>query len=267
MSAATVRVTELGNARRAAVGWANVLENTPMPIRVLNFVLALPFAALVALAACSQAPAPSSAPAAPAVNPQITKALGLYRDLQQQKSWELAATVGEDIVSRFPASAAATEVRQTLPEAHAHAAALVKQRRLQHLWSYQSAKESGGDQSTASIYSNDSAAADRVRLILRRHSAWGQSAYLYDSGKGFECRGTCTLALRIDNQPAQRIKAYLPPTGEPALFISDDKAFIAKMEKAQEISIDVVGKARGARTLVFDVGGFDATKFLPLPKK
>lgn len=230
-----------------------------------NLVLVLLIAA-VALGGCS-APSAPPPPAAPAADAQVGRALTLYRTLRQQQSWESAAPVGQDIVSRYPDSAAAKEVRETLPDTTAKATALTTQRRLQRLWSYQSGKESGGNQSTASIYSNDSAAADRVRLILRRHSAWGNSAYLYDSGKGFECRGTCSLKLRIDDQPEQRIKAYLPPTGEPALFISDDKAFIAKLEHAQKISIDVVGKARGARTLVFDVGGYDAAKFLPLPKK
>lgn len=239
-----------------------------MRIRRPNPVLILLIAAAVS-GGCSQSPAPlpPAAPAAPGADAQLTKALALYRSLLQDKSWESAASVGQDIASRYPGSAAANEVKQTLADTTAQATALTTQRRLQRLWSYQSGKESGGNQSTASIYSNDSAAADRVRLILRRHSAWGQSAYLYDSGNGFECRGTCSLKLRIDDQPEQRIKAYLPPTGEPALFISDDKAFIAKLGKAQKISIDVVGKSRGAHTLVFDVGGYDAARFLPLPKK
>jgi hypothetical protein len=224
--------------------------------------------AVVALGACSESPAPaSSVPAGPVADAQLTTALNLYRTLQQEKSWELAAPVGQDIVTRYPASAAANEVKQTLLDTTTKATAIATHRRLQGLWSYQSGKESGGNQSTASIYSNDNAATDRVRLILRRHSAWGQSAYLYDSGAGFECSGTCSLRVRFDEQSEQRIKAYLPPTGEPALFISDDKAFIAKLEHAQKISMDVVGKGRGTRSLVFDVGGYDAARFLPLPKK
>ena len=222
--------------------------------------------AAVALGGCSGSPAPS-APAVPVADAQLTTALNLYRTLQQEKSWELAAPVGQDIVTRYPGSAAAKEVAETLLDTTAKASAVSTHRRLQGLWSYQSGRESGGNQSTASIYSSDGVATDRVRLILRRHSAWGQSAYLYDGGAGFECHGNCSLKLRIDEQPEQRIKAYLPPTGEPALFISDDKAFIAKLEHAQKISIDVVGKGRGARTLVFDVGGYDAARFLSLPKK
>lgn len=221
------------------------------------------------LAACSKEPAPASvsAPAAaPAANAQASKALDLYRQLREQKNWELAAPVGQEVVMKFPGSPAAGEVQQTLADTSAQATAQTTHRRLERLWSYQSGKESGGEQNTASIYSSDVATGDRVRLILRRHADWGQSAYLFGSGKGFDCRGTCSLAARFDDKP-QKIKAYLPPTGEPALFINDDKAFIAKLHGTQKLGIDVSEKGKAPRTLVFEVGGFDAGKFPPLAKK
>ncbi|MEO5559684.1 MAG: hypothetical protein ABIO49_07700 [Dokdonella sp.] len=224
-----------------------------------------------ALAACSKGPppattsAPAAAPAPPA-NVQANKALDLYRQLREQKNWELAAPVGQEVVMKYPGSPAAGEVQRTLADTSAQAAAQTTHRRLERLWSYQSGKESGGEQNTASIYSSDATTGDRVRLILRRHSAWGQSAYLFGSGKGFDCRGTCSIAARFDDQP-QKIKAYLPPTGEPALFINDDKAFIAKLHGAQKLSIDVTEKGKASRTLVFEVGGFNADKFPPLAKK
>ncbi len=231
-------------------------------------VLILLFAAAGALAACSKSEAPSAAapaPATAATDPQSTKALDLYRTLRQEKSWELAAPIGQEIVTKYPGSAAAKEVQETLADATAQAKEIVTRRRLERLWIYQSNKESGGEQSTASIYSSDADSAARVRLILRRHSAWGESAYLFGSGKGFECRGTCTLSARFDDKPA-KLKAYLPPTGEPAMFINDDKALIAKLAGTRKLSIDVIEKGKGARTLVFEVGGYDAAKFLPLSK-
>ncbi|MEO7325628.1 MAG: hypothetical protein ABIW82_12435 [Dokdonella sp.] len=239
-----------------------------MPIR-FPFLLAL--CTVGVLAACSKAPEPVSAPrpaaaAAPVANLQANKALDLYRQLREQKNWELAAPVGQEVVMKYPGSPAATEVQQSLDDTSAQATAQTKHRRLERLWSYQSGKESGGEQNTASIYSSDATTDDRVRLILRRHSAWGESAYLFGNGKGFDCRGTCSLAARFDDQP-QKIKAYLPPTGEPALFINDDKAFIAKLHGTQKLSIQVTEKAKAPRTLVFEVGGFDADKFPPLAKK
>jgi hypothetical protein len=234
---------------------------------------ALLLAAAVLAAACSKNEAPAQTPgaapaaaAAPAVDPRLTKSLDLYRQLQQAKNWELAAPIGREIVEKYPGTPAAKEVQETLVEASAKAESIVTRRRLEQLWSYQTAKESGGDQITASVYSSDVNADNRVRLILRRHSAWGQSTYLFGSGKGFECRGTCTLSARFDDQP-QKLKAYLPPTGEPAMFINDDKAFIAKLMKAQKISIDVTEKSKAPRTLVFEVGGFDPAKFPQLAKK
>lgn len=238
-----------------------------MRIHRRSIHLVLPLAAAL-LAACSPAPAPQpSAAAASATEAQAAKELALYRTLQQQQSWELAAPIGKEIVERFPDSAAAKEVAQTLDDTTSKATALSTQRRLERLWSYQSGKESGGEQNTASIYSSDVATGDRVRLVLRRHSEWGQSAYLFGSGKGFDCRGTCTLGVRFDEQPAQKLKAYLPPTGEAAIFISDDKGFIAKLSKAQKIRIDVREKGKAPRTLTFEVGGFDPEKFAVLARK
>jgi hypothetical protein len=221
-----------------------------------------------ALAGCSQhssvgSPAPTAA--VPVADAQATKELALYRTLQQQQSWELAAPIGNEIIARFPGSAVAREVQETLLDTNAKAKAIATRRRLERLWFYGSGTESGAAQNTASIYSNDIAVADRVRLILRRHAAWGQSVYLFGSGKGFECRGTCRLNARFDDKPPVSLKAYLPPTGEPALLISDDAGFIKRLGTAQAIAIDVTGKGRKPRTLVFDVGGFDAARFPPLP--
>lgn len=241
-----------------------------MPIRS-PFLFAL--CAISLLAACSKDPQPAAVslptPAAaptPVANAQASKALDLYRQLREQKNWEPAAAVGQEVVGKYPNTPAANEVRQTLADTAAQATAQSTHRRLERLWSYQSGKESGGEQNTASIYSGDTAVGDRVRLILRRHSAWGQSAYLFGSGKGFDCRGTCSLSAHFDDQP-QKIKAYLPPTGEPALFISDDKAFIAKLHGTQKLSVEVTEKGKAPRILVFEVGGFDADKFPPLAKK
>lgn len=231
----------------------------------------------LALAACAPSPAPAPAtttPSATSAQPagqaqnevQAQKDLELYRKLLAENQLELAAPIGKEMIARFPQSAAAKEVQTTLADITAKADALTQKRRLQGLWSYQSGKESGGSQNTASIYSRGVGNDDRVRLILRRHSAWGQSAYLFGSGKGFDCSGNCMIGAHFDDQPVRRLKAYLPETGEPAIFISDDKAFIERMGSAQSVSIDLVEKGKGARTLVFETGGFEAARFPVLAK-
>lgn len=221
------------------------------------------------MTACSQStptPEQQATAAASASEVQANKELALYRTLREQESWELAAPIGQEIVTRFPDTAAAREVTATLSETKSKGGELTARRRLERLWIYQSGKESGGDQNSASIYSSDRSPADRVRLVLRHHSDWGQSVYLFGAGKGFECRGNCTLAVRFDDK-AQGIKAYLPKTGEAAMFIRDDKAFLERMQKALTVAIDVTEKGKDPRTLVFEVGGFDPAKWSPLVKQ
>lgn len=238
------------------------------PIRSAFVASVIASAALVACSPSPSSPPPTAAapPQTATAAPQGEKELALYRQLIEQKSWELAVPIGREIVAKYPASEAAREVQASLEDAAAKAEALTTKRRLEALWSYQSGKESGGTQNTASIYSSDVAASERVRLILRRHSAWGQSAYLFGSGKGFECKGVCNLDASFDGKPA-RIAAYLPDTGEPALFLKDDKGFIAKMAAATTFTVKVIERGKGARTLKFEVGGYDAAKFPPLAAK
>lgn len=124
---------------------------------------------------------------------------------------------------------------------------------------------SGGRQSTASIYSNGAPGGERVRLVLRRHTEWGQSVFLYGQEPGYTCAKECRVSARFDDDKEKRYLGSIPPTGEPAIFIEEDKAFIARLEKAKRVSIDTEQKGSGSRTLVFDVGGYDPARFKPLP--
>ena len=221
------------------------------------------------LAACSDRNAPPPAPAAavrPAVDAQAAKSLDMYRQLLQSGSFELAGPIGQEILAKYPGSPEAKEVQETLTDTLAKADAITKRRRLEKLWIYQSGKESGGDQTTASIY-NSQPGSDHVRLILRRHSQWGQSVYLFGSGKGFECGKACAVTTHFDDGAPEKLKAYAPATGEPAIFISDDKAFIAKMDKAEKVSFDVTPKGKTPETLVYEVGGYAGDKFGTPAKK
>jgi len=228
--------------------------------------------AALLLAACSEKsaspPAPTTATAVqqPAANAQAAKNVEMYRQLLQSGSFELAGPIGQEIVAKYPGSPEAKEVQETLTDTLAKADAITKRRRLEKLWIYQSGKESGGDQTTASIY-NSQPGSDHVRLILRRHSQWGQSVYLFGSGKGFECGKACAVTTHFDDGAPEKLKAYAPATGEPAIFISDDKAFIAKMDKAEKVSFDVTPKGKTPETLVYEVGGYAGDKFGTPAKK
>ncbi|MEO6925342.1 MAG: hypothetical protein ABI129_01635 [Rhodanobacter sp.] len=224
----------------------------------------------VLLAACSpQSGAPTPTPQQQKAQADAAAAasnLATYRQLLKLHNDEMVVTMGKDIVSRFPGSDAAKEVQQTLPAIEKRYVADREKNRLAAMWTYQVAPMAGGTQSTASIYSKQRDDDDPVRLVLRRHTSWGQSAFLYGAKPGFLCHGNCTMNGKADGKPV-RIKAFTPDGGEPALMIRDDKAFITLLGKTRELDLDVtlVGGKKD-ETLVFELAGFDPTKWLPLDK-
>jgi hypothetical protein len=237
-----------------------------------SFVVALVLVSLVACSSSAPPPAAQPAPApAAASEAAAAKELGLYDQMRSSQSWDLATTLGEEIVQKYPASAAATTVKQTLDDVRAKAKAQREARRMAKLWAYAAVAESGGTQYTAAVESKEplkAGGAERIRLVLRQHPKWGQSVYLLLDNAKFDCsKGCATLPVRFDDASAQRMKATIPPTGEPALFIDDDKGFIAKMQKAKAVAIDATIKGEGAKTFVFEVGGYDAAKLPNAPKK
>lgn len=247
------------------------MNNPARSFATLPFAL-LGIAAMLALAACSQqgtpAPAVPSASAQAAANDAAAnKDLKLYQDMLAQHAVALAAPVGQEIVQKYPGTSAATEVQKTLSQVEATAKAKTERDRLAGLWSYQTA-DVDGLQHTASIYSSQPSGNNRVRLVLRRHVKWGLSVYLFapDGSKGFVCKDECNIVMHFDGK-RETWKGYLPKTGEPAMFIKEDKRFIAAMQKAKVIAMDVTLRDQGKQTLKFEVGGYDPTKFTPLPKK
>jgi len=227
--------------------------------------------AFMLMSACSQqAPTPPAEPSASAQAAEndaaAAKELKLYQDMLAQKAESLAAPVGKDILQKYPGTPAAAEVRKTLAQVEATAKSKTEHARLASLWYYQTANVDG-NQSTASTYS-EPRSTNSVRLVLRRHVKWGLSVYLFapDGSKGFVCKDLCNVMTRFDGK-RETWKAYLPKTGEPAMFIKDDQRFIAAMQKAKVIEMDVTTRDQGKETLKFEVGGYDPSRFAPLPKK
>jgi hypothetical protein len=226
----------------------------------------------VTLAACSggSSPPPSSAPApATASAPQADKEAALYEQMRASASWDVALSLGNEVVAKFPGTNAAAQVQQSLAQVRGKADAQASQRRLSRLWTYTATPEAGGTQYAAAIASRNPPGGNaRVRLVLRQHPKWGQSVYLLLDNAKFDCHGGCaTLPTSFDGAPAQRMKATIPPTGEPALFIDDDQAFIARLQKAQTVAITATIKDIGERTMEFEVGGYDPTKLPGKPHK
>lgn len=228
-------------------------------------------AALILVAGCSQqgtpaTQAPSASAQAAASAAAAESEFKSYQNMLNQHAEELAAPIGREIVRKYPGTSAAIEVQKTLPGVEVAAKAKVEHQRLAALWYYQTGNVDGA-QSTASTYSQPQTPTS-VRLVLRRHVKWGQSVYLFapDGSKGFVCKDLCNVAMQFDGK-RETWKAYLPKTGEPAMFIKDDKRFIAAMQKAKVIEMDVSLRDAGKQTLKFEVGGYDPAKFAPLPKQ
>jgi hypothetical protein len=228
---------------------------------------------LLIMAACSQQDqnAPSQADAAKAQAQaeanEANNQLQTYRQMVQMKNDEMASGLGQEIVQRFPNSAAAKEVQQTLPQIEQRWKETSEKRRLAALWTYQVGPMEGGTQSTASLYSTSPSGDRAVRLVLRRHTKWGESVFLFGTGHGFVCKGNCVIQAQFDDK-SHPLRAFLPTTGnEPAIFIRDDKPFIEAMEKTKRITMDVEMQDGGKQTLVFETGGYDPSKWADLGKK
>jgi len=222
------------------------------------------------LVGCSQqggAAAPSAAQQqAQAQAADAARDLDTYRQLLRIGNDQMAVSMGHDIISHYPGSAAAKEVQQTLTAIEQRYTAASEKNRLASLWLYQVSPMAGGTQSTATIVSSQPSGNDRVQLVLRRHTSLGQSVFLYGSKPGFVCHGNCVMAMTVDGKPVH-IKVFAPPTGEPALMVVDDKGFIAMLQKAKKISMDVTfADGEKKQTLVYEVGGFDPAKWASVGK-
>jgi len=248
------------------------------------FFKIVPFGAML-IAACSSESNPP-APAAPvqdaaatakaAAEAQADKNLKLYEQMRTTGSLDIAAQIGAEVVAKYPDSAAAAKIKETLVDVTAKAKEEGEARRLARLWSYTVASVKGGTQYAASIENTPPLSSpgltgkdsQHVHLILRQHPEWGQTVYMMLDNEKFNCKSGCkTLPVSFDGEPAKPWKATIPPTGEPALFIDDDKTFIARALKAKKVAIDVVLVENGKKTLVFETGGLDMSHLPNTTKK
>lgn len=224
----------------------------------------------LAVAGCSGKPAPTpqqlAAQRHAAAEAAAKKKQAMYERLLQLKNYTLAVPLGEEIVRDYPGTAAAKAVGAHLDQVRKEGQERAEKQRLQGLWSYQVGPMAGGTQSTAAIESSEPSGDGQVRLVLRRHSSWGQSVFLFGHGKGFVCHGLCKIPMSFDGHH-RRFTAYRPDGKQPALFIKDDKAFIHDLEKAHRITMDVNQVEGGKTRLLYEVGGFDASQWQPVKSK
>ncbi|NII11937.1 hypothetical protein [Oleiagrimonas sp. C23AA] len=226
-----------------------------------TITLASAVALCLALGACSQDHSPTpqqrAAQQKAANEAKAQEKLKMYQRLVQLNNYPLAVPIGHEIEDQFPGTKAAATVKQSLPKIEAESKAKSEHDRLANMWLYQVGPMGGGTQSTAVV------ATQGIRLVLRKHSKWGESVFLYDTNNhGFICHKVCSIATQVDGK-SHTLKGYRPDGGEPALFIKDYKGFVKMMEKAKKIVMHVDLKQGGKTTLTYEVSGFVPDKWKP----
>lgn len=221
---------------------------------------------VVLLVACSRSPESPAPSGAAAMTQVAAQRAALYEQMRAVGNFEVAQSLGEEILQRYADTPAAAAVARTIGEVRRQAANSREARRLAQLWSYAAVAVAGGTQYTAVIESEQPPTpTGRARLVLREHPQWGQSVYLLLDGARFDCtQGCSSLAATFDDTPVQRLSTTVPRSGEPALFIDDDRGFLARLGNARIVTIEASIAGIGPRRLVFEVAGFDPHR---LPRK
>lgn len=99
-----------------------------------------------------------------------------------------------------------------------------------------------------------------VQLVLRDDPRWGQSVYLVIEEGHFDCGQPCAFQLRFDDGAMRTWAGKASSTGtRPALFIEDDRAFIAALDGARRLEIAPANGRSSA--LLFEVHGFSAARY------
>ena len=127
------------------------------------------------LAACSDGNAPPppdpAAVARAAAEARADKEGALYDQMRQSGSWDVAVSLGNEILAKYPNTQTAARVQQTIAETRAKSAAIADSHRLARLWTYTATAEDGGTQYAAAIATKEPLKSPnaRLRLVLRQH--------------------------------------------------------------------------------------------------
>ena len=173
-------------------------------------------------------------------------------DGNSSKAAEMAAARAAEEAAKAKAREEAIAARET--------------ERLAGLWSYAEVPAGKGQQVSAAISSienvdTDGTGAKVVQLVFRDHPAWGRSSYLVLKAGDFNCYGSCTVKVTVDEAAPKAMAARRPKTDEAiAMFVNDWRTLWRLTAGAKRISIEFPVKASGTRTASFEVAGLDDSK-------
>ncbi len=183
-----------------------------------------------------------------------------------EQDWRMAKAHADILIAKYPGTETAKRLQGEYDAIKIKAEAEREDARTAALWSYNVQDVTGGQQTSAAIYSKDTVDVDgtgptAVRLIFRDHPSWGRSTYLVLQTGDFDCYGGCKIKIAIDGKPAKAMAASRPKTDEAIAMFIEDEAALWKMTKgASLMNIEFLAKGMGKRTAVFEVAGLDHGK-------
>jgi hypothetical protein len=253
----------------AATNGATRPERTPCTaIAGVALRLAACLALVAGLAACAPETSDPSE-LSPAQHAEAARLARDYEAARAQGTWTGASAIGDRLRQKFPDSPEAAAVAATLADMQAKADALRERARLEGLWTYQAIPAGKGVQRSASIDSRVATVGEEqvappadAQLVLRDHPSWGRSAYLLLAQREFHCGAPCAMQIAFDDAPATRWAGKQADSGKgPALFIEDDAHFLAALEQARQVRIELPKSSGRLRALRFEVGGFRRARY------
>jgi hypothetical protein len=178
---------------------------------------------------------------------------------------EAAELYAAEILRRFPSSEESATLRAQWLSLQQEAAARRAEKQRAALWRYNAAEHPRGLELLAELTADAQDATPTLRVALRRHPRWGESAYLLiGDGADFACALFCTLHLVFDGESRPFAVKRALDNVPPALFMRDHAAFYAAIETSQELRLDLPLASGRRAAYRFDVGGYQPAQMAQL---
>jgi hypothetical protein len=199
--------------------------------------------------------------------------LAQYRATRAMGRDDLALNFAEDLLTRYPGSAAAKEVAAEVDALRAKAETERDKQRLERLWTYHAVPHESGEDTvyTAFLYSQGAAGASpanedepRLRMVVRRHPEWGESVYLLSDAGNYACTEPCPMRIAFDAGEWMDVPGTPADSGSaPALFIERDfSGLLGDLRTSKRFRVEIPLEG-GATEFVFEIGQLDADRLYP----
>ncbi|HVL91393.1 MAG TPA: hypothetical protein VM841_14275 [Actinomycetota bacterium] len=164
--------------------------------------------------------------------------------------------------------------KKRLADAAAAAKAEAELQALQGKWSYDSFTDdlSGKEYRIARIQSENTvdfdfpyAGSQHATLMIRQHPRFGLDVFLSIEKGQFLCQSweDCTVQVRFDNGGIQRWSAVAPEDNSTTvIFLRNASRLLTRLRQSDTLRIAASFYQEGAPTFIFEVDGFQHSRFL-----